>query len=210
RDDAGGDDVALEHLAIAAECGDALLDARAARVEQTDNRRARLERHVLHFDDLLRVGFRQRAPEHSEVLGEDIDRAAVDRAPAGDDAVAGDLRLLHAEVVRAVLDEHVELLERALVHQELDALARGQLAAFVLRVDTPLTAAEPRLGAPRFQPVENVLHRPLIPRLPMRRGIPRPTGAHADFTAFQAASCGHTAIMVRGWRGSPNPGAREP
>jgi len=30
-----------------------------------------------------------------------------------------------------VLDEHVELLERALVHEELDALTRGELAALV-------------------------------------------------------------------------------
>ena len=48
------------------------------------------------------------------------------------------LRLLHAEVVGAVLDEHVELLERVLVHEQLDALARGQLAALVLRLDAPL------------------------------------------------------------------------
>ena len=40
--------------------------------------------------------FRQRAAEHGEVLGEQIDRAAVDRAPAGDHAVAGDFLLLHA------------------------------------------------------------------------------------------------------------------
>jgi len=31
----------------------------------------------------------------------------------------------HAEVGGAVLDEHVELLERALVEQQLDALAGG-------------------------------------------------------------------------------------
>jgi hypothetical protein len=44
-----------------------------------------------------------------------------------------------------VLDEHVELLERVLVHQKLDALARGQLAALVLRLDARLPAAEPRI-----------------------------------------------------------------
>ncbi|XUJ34502.1 hypothetical protein ACQ5SK_47595 [Bradyrhizobium japonicum] len=37
-----------------------------------------------------------------------------------------------------MLDEHVELLERSLVEQELDALARGQLAAGVLRFDALL------------------------------------------------------------------------
>ena len=136
-----GEDVALEHLAVAAERGDALLDARAAGVEQADDRRARLHRHVLHLDDLLRVGSRERAAEHGEILGEDEDGAAVDRAPAGDHAVAGDLGLLHAEVVGAVLDEHVELLERALVEQQLDALARGELAALVLGLDARLAAA---------------------------------------------------------------------
>ena len=162
RNDAGGDDVALEHLAVAAERGDAFLDAGAAGIEQADDRRARAHRHVLDLGDLLRVRLRQRAAEHGKILGEDEDRAAVDGAPAGDHAVAGDLRLLHAELVGAVLDEHVELLERVLVHQELDPFARGQLAALVLRLDAPLAAAAARAGAALFELVENVLHRPLL------------------------------------------------
>ena len=68
--------------------------------------------------------------------------------------------LLHAEVVGAVLDEHVELLEGVLVHQELDALARGELAALVLRVDAPFAAAAARAVAAFFEPVDNVLHSP--------------------------------------------------
>ena len=150
--------VALEHLAIAAERCDALLDARAAGVEQADDGHARPHRHVLHLHDLLRVRLRQRAAEHGEVLGEQIDGAAVDGAPAGDDAVAGDFRLLHAEFGRAVLDEHVELLERALVEQEFDALARGQLAALVLGVDALFAAAEAGLAPPLLQSVEDVFH----------------------------------------------------
>ena len=133
--------------------------------------RARLHRGVLHLDDLLRVGFRQRAAEHGEVLGEHEHGAAVDRAPAGDDAVAGDLLLLHAEVDGAVLDEHVELLERALVEQELDALAGGELAALVLRLDARRAAAQPGLLAALFQLVEDVLHEPraLFPHLNLRQ-----------------------------------------
>ena len=177
--------VALEHLAVAAERGDALLDARAAGVEQADDGRARLHRHVLHLDDLLRVRLGERAAEHGEVLGEQIDGAAVDRAPAGDHAVAGDLGLLHAEFVGAVLDEHVELLERALVEQEFDALARGQFAALVLGLDAGLAAAQPRLVAPLLQPVEDVFHEPLPVRRQIRRAKghttaaspPRPFGA---------------------------------
>ncbi len=150
RNDAGGEHVALEHLAVAAERRHALLDARAAGIEQADDGAARLHRHVLHLDDLLRVRLRERAAEHGEVLGEQIDRAAVDRAPAGDHAVAGDLGLFHAEVGRAVLDEHVELLERALVEQEFDALAGGQFAALVLGLDARLAAAEAGLVAPHL------------------------------------------------------------
>ena len=110
---------------------------------------------------------RERAAEHREVLGEREHRAAVHRAPAGHDAVARGLRrLVHAEIGRAVLDEHVELLERVLVHQQFDALARGQLAALVLRIDARLPAAEPRIGAPHFQLFQDVFHASVPSREP--------------------------------------------
>ena len=51
---------------------------------------------------------------------------------AGDDAVAGDHLLLHPEVAAAVGDQLVDLLERAGIEQQLDPLARGQLAGVVL------------------------------------------------------------------------------
>ena len=131
--------------------------------------RARLHRHVLHLDDLLRMRLAERAAEHGEVLGEQIDRAAVDRAPAGDHAVAGDLGLLHAEVGGAVLDEHVELLERALVEQQFDALARGQLAALVLGVDAGLAAAQAGLFAPLSPACRGCLSWPACPCPPVKR-----------------------------------------
>ena len=93
---------------------------------------------------LPRVRLRQRAAEHGKILGEGKDGAAVDRAEAGDDAVAGDFLLLHAEIAGAVLDEHVEFFERIAVHEQFDALARGELAALVLRLDARLAAAQPR------------------------------------------------------------------
>src|SRR5262249_34952017 len=108
--------------------------------------------------DLLGVGLRERAAEHGKILGEGEHGAAVDRAPAGDDAIAGNPALLHAELGRAVLDEHVELLERAFVHQQLETLARGQLAPLVLRFDARVTAAGARAGAAFFELVEDVLH----------------------------------------------------
>ncbi len=161
RDHAGGHHVALEHLAIAAERGDAFLDARAAGVEQADDRRAVLDRHVLDFGDFPRVLLAERAAEHGEILGEHIDRAAIDRAPAGDDAVARHVLLLHAEIGAAMLDEHVEFLEGIAVEQQFDALARRQLAFGVLGVDAPLAAAEPRHLAAFVEAGENVFHRAL-------------------------------------------------
>ena len=87
---------------------------------------------------------RQRAAEDGEVLAEDEHQAAVDHAVAGDHAVARDLVVGHAEVGAAVLDEHVPLFEGAVVEQQLDPLARGELALVVLRVDALLAAAQAR------------------------------------------------------------------
>jgi hypothetical protein len=73
---------------------------------------------------------------------------------AGDHAVAGHLLLGHAEVGAAVLDEHVPFLEGALVQQQLQPLARGELALGVLRVDAAAgrhPGARPRAFFPAAQ-----------------------------------------------------------
>jgi hypothetical protein len=57
-----------------------------------------------------------------------------------------------------MLDEHIEFLERPPVEQKLDALAGGQLATAVLRLDALFTAAELRTRAPFIEPFENVFH----------------------------------------------------
>ena len=104
-----------------------------------------LHRLVHDLADLLGMRLRERAAEHGEILAEHKDQAAVDRAVAGDDAVARHLLLGHAEIVAAVLDEHVPFLEGTGVEQHLDTLARGQLAFRMLRLD----AARPAAGAGR-------------------------------------------------------------
>src|SRR6202020_2130571 len=98
---------------------------------------------------------------------------------------AGDMALLHVEIGRAVLDEHVELLERAAVHQEFDALARGELAALVLGLDAGVAAALPRADAAFLKLVENVLHDPLL--------APQQTAAPAAI----AGRTGVTAVIAR-------------
>ena len=69
----------------------------------------------------------------------------VDLAVAGDDAVAEDLLLLHPEVGAAVRHELVDLDEAAGIEEQLDALARGELARGVLALDAGGAAAEHRL-----------------------------------------------------------------
>src|ERR1700751_1281938 len=104
------------------------------------------------------MGLRQRAAEHGEILGEHKGLAAVDGAPARNHAVAGHLGLFHAELGRAVFDEHVELLETTLVEQKLDPLACRQFAAGVLRLNALLAAAKSSARAPLFKGVQDVLH----------------------------------------------------
>ncbi len=62
-----------------------------------------------------------------------------------------------------MLDEHVEFLERALVEQQVDALARRQLAAGMLGCDALVAAAEFRAGAAFFKGVEDVFHSIFLP-----------------------------------------------
>ena len=86
-DDARGQNVALEDLAIAAE--------RATpswmRAPPASNRPMIGARFFSAILDLVIfcAWVSDEPPEHGEVLGEDVDDAAVDRAPSRDDAVAG-------------------------------------------------------------------------------------------------------------------------
>ncbi len=89
--------------------------------------------------------FRERTAEDREVLAEDEDEAAVDHPVTGHDAVAGNLVLVHAEVVAAMFDEHVPLFEGAFVEQQFKPFAGGELAFAVLRGDALFSAALPRL-----------------------------------------------------------------
>ena len=105
---------------------------------------ADLHRQVHDLHDLGGVGFRQRSAEHGEVLRERKHLATVDQPVTGDDAVAGDDLLGHAEVAAAVRDQLVELFEGAGIEQQIDALARRELAGGVLPFEAFLAAARAR------------------------------------------------------------------
>ena len=88
-----GSAVEQEDIAVASQAVDALLDASPARIAQPDDGRAHLGSHFHHLADLLGMRQRQRAAKGGEILGKDKRLATVDRPPAGDHAVAGDLAL---------------------------------------------------------------------------------------------------------------------
>src|SRR4029077_398967 len=89
---------------------------------------------------------------------ENEDEPAVDRAVAGDDAVARDLLFGHPEIAAAMLDEHIPFLEGIGVEQSPQPLARGQLAFLVLRLDPARAAAGAGRRPLLFQPPEDVIH----------------------------------------------------
>ena len=169
--------VAQEDVGVAGQRHDALLDARAARVVEADDGRARLHRQVHHLADLARVRLGQRAAEHGEVLREQEHRPPVDGAVAGDDAVAQRLVVAQAEVGRPVGDQLVDLDEAAGVAHQVDALARGQLAGLVLARDALRAARARRLLLQRFELRQA--------RPPLRVGA-----AHAATPAVRARSGG--------------------
>src|SRR5690606_14996957 len=145
RHHAGGVHVPLEDLREQTEGDHALLDARPAAVVDPDDRAADLERVVHHLDDLLAVDLTERAAEPGRVLAVSRARPPVRRAVAGDHAVAVRPVPVDPEVVRAVPGELVELDERPLVEERLDALARGHLAFGVLLLHRTRGAGVERL-----------------------------------------------------------------
>ncbi len=169
--DAGSHDVALEHVGVAAQRIHPFLDARTAGIVEPDDRGAHLHGLIHDLADLLGMGFGQGAAIDGEILTEHEHQATVEGPVAGDDAVAGHLLLLHAEVGAAVLDEHVPLFEGVRVQKQLDALAGGQFALGMLSLYTLDTAPEAGFLALFFQLLNDLVHSafPIILSVVFRR-----------------------------------------
>ena len=101
----------------------------------------------------------ERAAEHGEILAEHEHQPAVDRARSGDDAVAGEMLLVHAEFGTIMLDEHVEFFETMLVEEDVQPLARGQPTLRMLRLYALQSAAQAGLGASLIEHLEGRGHR---------------------------------------------------
>ena len=177
RHDSGRQDVALEHLAIGGKRPHAFLDARAAGIVDADHGRAVLYGHVHDLADLRRVRFRDRAAQNGKVLAEDIDHAAIDGAPAGDNAITGVLRFLHVKIGAAVGDKHVEFFERAFVKQKVDPFTGAELALRVLGRDTAGPAAGAGDLAAVLKLLQDVFH--CVPSPGFRAAYRRRPGAES-------------------------------
>ena len=105
----------------------------------------------------------ERAAKDREILAEDKDQPAVHRAVAGDDAIARDLVRVDAEIMGAMLDEHIPFLEGIGVEQNFEPLARGELTAAVLGVDAADPTTHPGRRPFFFEPTENFVHCPSQP-----------------------------------------------
>ena len=147
RDDTGRQDVAQEDVGVTTERRDAFLDPRATRIVEADDRRPDLHRQIHDLADLAGVRLRQRPTEDREVLREDEHQPAVDRAMAGDDAVAEIVRSLRVGRGGPVGHERVELDERSRVEEQLEALAGRELAHRMLALDPLGSPTEQRLRA---------------------------------------------------------------
>ena len=158
RDHPRRQDIALENLAIARERGDPLLDAGAAGVKKPNEGRPVFERHILQAGDFLSVRFGKRAAENGKILGEDEDGAAIDGAPSRHDSIARHAAFIHAELRRAMLDEHAKFLERPFIGKERDPLPRGEFSTLVLGKGPLFAAAVKGLRAARGEAFETRLH----------------------------------------------------
>jgi len=85
RHNAGSQRVAHKYLAVSRQAGNAFLDARATGVGDADDGRTVAHGHVHDLADLFSSDFRQRPAEDGEVLGVEVDSAAVDLTVARDD-----------------------------------------------------------------------------------------------------------------------------
>ena len=124
--------VSPEDLSVSGEGDNTFLDARAARVVDSDDRDPVGQREVHHLDDLLGEDLAQRAAEDARVVAEQHHVATGDSGHAGDHAIAGDAFRLQPEAARAMGREEIDLLERVAVDQSRDAFTRRELALGVL------------------------------------------------------------------------------
>src|SRR6266550_6818742 len=133
--------VAEKNVGVTAQRGNTLLNSCATGVVQTDDRYADARGGIHDFHDFGCVGFGERAAENREVLSEGKDKASVNAAVSGDEAVAIIFLFRKPKFICAMGYEAVRFLEGAFVEKKFDALTRRHLAFFVLALAALFAAA---------------------------------------------------------------------
>ena len=175
RDHAAHDHLLPEQVARAGEQrAGGLLDPRPGGVQQPDERDPLAERQLAQTADLELAGHPHRAGHDREVVGAHRHQPPVDLAVAGDHTVRRSLAAFHRSLGEVRAPVHPQLGERAVVDQQRQTLARGELVLCVLTIDFLLPPAEPGALAASVQIVD-------------QRAQRRP---------------GHQCVL-RDWRGSP-------
>ena len=118
------------------------MNARFARLVDAYYGRADSRRVVHHFADFARRHFRRRAANDGEVHCENEYLSTVNVAVAGDDAIAIESHTSEAESGGMVTHKRIDLVEAAGIEQFVDSFAGGELAFFVLRLNTSLATAK--------------------------------------------------------------------
>ena len=113
--------------------------------------------------------FGEASAEDGEVLAKHGKRSTIDQAGTRHHAFAWNELLAHAKVVTAMRNKLANFLEGALIQQKVNALARGQLAFGMLRVDAGLTTAEARGLLQRSESGRNILAHDEMEGLELRR-----------------------------------------
>ncbi|MBA7568520.1 hypothetical protein ES708_10249 [subsurface metagenome] len=121
----------FEQVAVHFQRVHAFLKAGAAGVVEADQRPAHLLGEINSPDFLNAVVFTEGSGHGHEVFGEGDHRPSVDQAVARYYTFRRYLRLVHAEIGGAVLDEQPYLVEGAPVEEIVDSLAGRPLASIV-------------------------------------------------------------------------------
>ena len=106
-------------------------------------------RQVHDLADFQRIGFRQRAAEHSEILRKHVDQPPVDASVPGDEAIARGPLFLHAEIVAAVRDNSSSSSNVPSSSSSATRSRAVQLASLVLALAAFRTATGFRFGVRR-------------------------------------------------------------
>ena len=141
-------DIVVKDAAISGQAVDALLNARAARVVDKDERTPGFEREAHHIGNLVAMRLAGSSACDGKILASQMHQAPVDVCASGHHSVGRHFLFGHPEIGCAMSGEESDLFEAAPIHQPCDSFPRGQLAGRVLRVDALLAAAEFGLGTP--------------------------------------------------------------